>query len=537
MRRTWLLAVLWVAPAWAGEPIPVGSETQLFLDDSGLESSNGVRRVLHQPTKRGPILDEKGASFGLGGGVYLGNIVTRDSSGKFHMLYRYAWDDPSVASLSPHIGEDKAHWFRESVAYATSEDGIHWRKPVLGLVDGPETFRMEGPYKVAATLSKRNNLGVPIDFIYDLNEHGNVSDPARRFLLRVTRKDDTHPFAKVVESAMYYARDWPDFAGDPRWREKLTPIPDARLSPRGFLTLAGYDAAGAVWFQVCQGRVGDWVKGEGRNIVRFSSPDLKQWAGPEVVLSIQADESKDPKDYIEYMDLLAYHVGGAKTGAWLGQMVVFHSDRTNQQYRMPRPFVVWRRGTTELRLVMSRDAGASWHRVGGKQTWMPHHEEDRGYDRLVFAHYPIRVGDELWLYYSAWNGDHLVYNYDGSLFYKDGYLRRAQTARATLRWDGYMSLDADAQEGEVVTKPVVFQGTKLIVNAAAKDGELRAELRDEGGKPIPGFRAADAVPFRGDAVSATIRWKTKKSLATLAGRPVRVSFRLKRCSLYSYRFE
>ena len=167
-------------------------------------------------------------------------------------------------------------------------------------------------------------------------------------------------------------------------------------------------------------------------------------------------------------------------------MVAFHSDRTNQQYRMPRPFVVWRKGTTELRLVISRDAGRTWQRVGGIETWLPHNPEERGYDRLVFAQYPIRVGDELWLYYSGWNGDHLVYNFDGSLYYKNGYIRRARTARATLRWDGYQSLDAGQETGEAVTRPVIFRG-RAHLNAAQRGrssgGTSRFQRQADSGFP------------------------------------------------------
>ncbi len=513
----------------------IGRETQLFLDDFSVDRMTGLERRLHQAVKRGPILDEQGGPFGVGG-VYMGNIVYRDAKGRFHMLYRYPWDDPSVASLHPSIGQDKAHWFRESVAYATSEDGIRWKKPVLGLVEGPASFRKEGPYTVAASVSKKNNLGVPIDFMYDLNAHGNVADPNKHFLLRISRKDDTHPFAKVIESGLYFAKDWPDFAGNPDWRSKLEPIPDGKLSPRGFLTLAGYDEQARVWFQVCQGRVGDWSKREGREIVRYESPDLVHWSGPEVVLPIQPDESKEPGDYVEYMNLDAYRVGGPKTGAWLGQLLIFRSDRTNRQYRMPRSFTVWRKGLTELRLVMSRDAGKTWQRVGGKQVWMTHGNEEHGYDRLVFGHYPIRVGDELWMYFSAWNGDHLAYNYDGSLYYKEGFLRTVTTARATWRWDGYMSLDAGARGGELVTKPLVFDGTGLAVNFEARGGELRAELQDVVGKAIPGYSSADCVPVRGDGVALDVRWRGHDDVGSLAGKTVRAVFRFKDGSLYSYQF-
>jgi len=198
--------------------------------------------------------------------------------------------------------------------------------------------------------------------------------------------------------------------------------------------------------------------------------------------------------------------------------------------------VVWRKGTTELRLVLSRDAGNSWQRVGGKQAWLPPSPEEHGYDRLVFASDPVRVGDELWFYYSAWDGDHLVYNVDGSTYYKDGFLRRVRTARATLRWDGYMSLDAGPDGGEVVTKPVRFAGEELLVNVQATGGELRAELLDEDDRPIPGYRLGDSLPLAGDGIALKVRWCNRQPVATIAGKAVRVRFVLKNAALYSYQF-
>jgi hypothetical protein len=453
------------------------------------------------------------------------------------MLYRYPWDDPSVAPLHPSIGEDKAHWFRELTGYATSADGIRWKKPRLGLGEAPATLRKDGPYTVAATMSKDNNLGAPIDFAYDLQAHGNIADPKKKLLFRVTRKDDTHAFAKVIEQQLAFAEDWPNLTVDPDWKSKLSTIPGGTLSPRGFLTLAGYDDMANVWFQVCQGKVLDWSKREGREIVRYESSDLVHWTGPEVVLPIQPDELKTAKDYVEYMDLDAYRVGGSRTGAWLGQVVIFHSDRSDQQFRMPRPFVVWRKGTTELRLVMSRDAGRTWQRVGGKQVWLPHGEEEHSYDRLVFAQKPLRVGDELWQYYTVYDGDHLVYKFDGSLYYNDGFLRKGRIARATWRWDGYLSVDAGADSGEVVSKPVMFQGNQLRVNLRAPGGELRAELRDAAGKPMRGFTFSDSMPVSGDGLALPVGWRGSAGLSKISGTPVRVAFRLKNAALYSYQFE
>src|SRR3954453_6397701 len=114
------------AASLADQPVPIGAEPQLFLDDFTVARMTGLHRVLHQPVKRGVILGKDGEDFGFGG-VYVGNIVARDRSGRFHMLYRFPWDDPTVSRFTS-IGADKAHWFRESVAYAFSDDGVHWIK-------------------------------------------------------------------------------------------------------------------------------------------------------------------------------------------------------------------------------------------------------------------------------------------------------------------------------------------------------------------------------------------------------------------------
>ena len=523
----------------AGEKsaVDIGSETQLFLDDWVIDRREGLRRTLHQPTKRGLINKADGSDWDRGD-VYHGNIVCRDSSGRFHMTYRYTWSDPSVRSLHANIGDDKAHWFRESIAYATSQDGIHWQQPVLDLVEGPTEFVKQDafPFWVPAGKSKRNNLGCPIDFIYDLHAHGNIADPAKRFLLRVARRNDTHPFAEVVESQMYFAADWPDFVGDRDWKRKLTPIRGGNLSPRGFRTLCGWDHAERAWFATAQDHLHNWIPRGGRDIARMFSPDLVTWKGGQLVLSVAKDESRTPRDWVEYMDLNAYRVGGPKSGAWLGQLNVFHSDRSNSQYKMPgRKDDVCRKGVTEIRLVLSRDAGKTWQRVADKQAWLPHHEQEHGYDRLVFQAQSVRVGDEMWCYYGAWDGDHLTFNRDGSL-YEPGFLRTGRTARATMRVDGHLSLDAGQQPGSVLTRPLRFSGDKLVVNLDAPRGRLRAEMQDESGRPIPGFALADCAATSGNGLALAVQWRGDARLGRLAQRAVRLRLEFAHGSLYSFAF-
>lgn len=516
--------------------LDIGSEPQSFLDDWIVDRMEGLSRTLHQPEKKGLIQEADGRDWERGG-VYPGNSVYRDARGRFHMIYLYLWWDPGVRDLHPYIGEDRAHWFRSATAYATSTDGIRWEKPRIGLIEGPTGFRrVEGfPFEEPIGLSKDNNLGCPIDFVRDLRACGNVNDPARRLLLRATRKEGTHPFAGTLEAEAFFAAEWPDLAHDPDWRGRLTPIEGAQLSPRG--CIAGFDGE---WFAVGQDEPTAWRARGGRDIVRVSSPDLVRWCDPEVVLPIAEDESKDPSDYVEYMDIAAHRVGGPKSGLWLGQLVVFHGDRTSDRYMMPdpggspEPTNVWRKGTTEVRLVTSRDAGRSWRRVCGKQVWLPCHPEDNGYDRLVFAANPVDIGDETWFYYSCWDGDHLCFNRDGSTFYRDR-MRINRTARAVLRRDGYVSLDARGA-GTLVTKPLRFEGSRLLVNVAAPQGLLQVELRDDSDRPLPGFSAEECRPLTGNGVDLPVRWGEGPVALPAAGTPVRLAFHLQNAALYGFRF-
>jgi hypothetical protein len=202
---------------------------------------------------------------------------------------------------------------------------------------------------------------------------------------------------------------------------------------------------------------------------------------------------------------------------------------------MPTIPDVWRKGTTELRLVISRDAGRSWQRVGDRHVWLACHPEPRGYDRLVFSTYPVRVGDEAWFYYCAWNGDHLVFHRDGSLF-EPGFLRTHRTARATLRWDGYLSLDAKNGAGTLLTRPLRFAGRRLVVNLAAPAGKLTAELQDETGRALEGYTASDSLPVSGDGLELPVHWRGREGIAAIGNRPVRLKLHLASGSLYGFRF-
>lgn len=134
----------------------------------------------------------------------------------------------------------------------------------------------------------------------------------------------------------------------------------------------------------------------------------------------------------------------------------------------------------------------------------------------------VIVGDKLHFYCSGRSGtpDH-----------REG---GGSTGLATLRRDGFASLDAGDVEGSMTTQPVTFSGSRLFVNVDAPKGALRVEVLDERGTPIAPFTSVDCVPTSVDSTRTAITWKATNDLKPLAGRRVRFRFTLTNGRLYAF---
>jgi hypothetical protein len=143
---------------------------------------------------------------------------------------------------------------------------------------------------------------------------------------------------------------------------------------------------------------------------------------------------------------------------------------------------------------------------------------------------PVRVGDKLYLYYRGLANRHKPYEGKDEPFRQGGGL-----GLATLRADGFASLNASYDGGRVTTKPFRTHGRQLRVNAKADCGRLRVEVLDGGGQPILGFRKETCQVMQADSVDAPILWRVPTSLADLKDRPLRLRFWLENVRLYAYR--
>jgi hypothetical protein len=106
-----------------------------------------------------------------------------------------------------------------------------------------------------------------------------------------------------------------------------------------------------------------------------------------------------------------------------------------------------------------------------------------------------------------------------------------------MRLDGFVSVNAPLSGGVIITTPLVFKGDKLTLNfASSAAGDIRVEIQDEAGDPLPGFSLDDCPPFFGDTIERTVNWKAGSNVGRLAGKPVRLRFVLRDADLYSFRF-
>jgi hypothetical protein len=125
-----------------------------------------------------------------------------------------------------------------------------------------------------------------------------------------------------------------------------------------------------------------------------------------------------------------------------------------------------------------------------------------------------------------------------SIYSSEGYyVGPCSMRRFTIRLDGFVSVNAGYSGGEMITRPLIFDGRHLLMNySTSAAGSIRVEVHDADGKPIPGYALADCPEMYGDSVAEAVAWKGGNDMGKLAGKPVRLRFVLKDADLYAIQF-
>ena len=240
---------------------------------------------------------------------------------------------------------------------------------------------------------------------------------------------------------------------------------------------------------VCYFRSWETSHGQLRTISRTTSPDFVHWSKPVAM---------DP-------NLPGEHLYTSGTHPYFRAPHIYLA--------LPTRFMPGRGASTDILFMNSRAGATHYARPFTEAFIRPGLDERRWGNRANYA---------------AWR---VVPTADAelSIYVND--------RRYVLRTDGFVSLRGGARGGELLTRPLRFTGGDLHVNySTSAAGSLRAELRDAGNKPLPGYRLRDCEPLVGDHIERVIRWKGARSAAAVADRTVRLRFALQDADLYALRF-
>ncbi len=145
---------------------------------------------------------------------------------------------------------------------------------------------------------------------------------------------------------------------------------------------------------------------------------------------------------------------------------------------------------------------------------------------------PITVGDTHYIYYTGRIAGHKIgIVYERVWTPNDLY---AGVGLATLPLDGFVSMDASEEEGELATRSFSFKGRELHLNMLG--GPLRVELLGPSRHMIPGYSLAEADPISGTHTDVIATWSGRSDLSHLEGKPIKVRFHMRRTQLFSFHF-
>ena len=465
---------------WLENPppvIPIDVGRQLFVDDFLIQTTT-MKRTFHAARKfaDNPVLrpetplETEGVlptACPKSGGVWF------DPADKlFKMWYEAGW--------------------LNALAYAVSEDGIHWQRPDLDV--RPGTNQLVPEFHPDSTT-------VFIDH--------DAADPAQRFKLFIREANgrcDRRGNCMVSADGIHWS----------------APV---KTNPLGDRSTFFYNPFRKKY--VYSIRAGAEKRGRGRNY-RECADFLRgaQWSGEQAVFWAGADKLDLPDPEIGMTPQLYNLDAVAYESLMLGLFEIHLGPENDICARGGFP------KTTELMTAFSRD-GFHWHRPD-RRAFIPAARKpgtwDRGYVQSVGG-ICLVMDDTLWFYYIGFQGDETKLDKSG---FKNGMYANASTGIAILRRDGFASMDAGVKAENLCTRPVTFKGKHLFVNVDAPEGELTVEIRDIDGRPIAPFTSASCLPVCADSTKYEIRWTGADDLSAVSNRPVRLCFNLKNGKLYSF---
>ena len=493
--RSWCLVntitVLLSAGAGHGGQIPPVAavnldEIVLFpFDDQSIPFTHGLRLRLQAGQKQGVVLPlgKKNAPDSDMVEFY-GSLIRVD--GQFRMWYlgrNFSTDDFDVGP------------FR--ICYAVSDDGIHWRKPDLGLVEflGDRHNNLVGLHAGGGQMTAIRAQSVLV-----LHEPDDPN-PERRFKL-VIETEGPHP--PNAASRVFFSPD------GLRWKAwPKNPVITHNLEPSGLIRYNGC-------YYLNAHNINFWDVG--RVLATYISYDFENWTeasnlGFKRSFPKTRVHTGDGKQQV-HMGASLWNRGNVIIGFY--GMWQYPDSGGNLKLHMP------------LGMIVSNDAIHYREPVPDFEIIPAKGEKDGSWPALQQAQAFENVGDKTYAWYSCWD-EYGWANRDRS---NNGGLVRLATWDRDRLGCFYYHFGRAHGEGTApgtssphfVSRPlIVDRGDRVSVNVEglSEDGYLSVELLDERLRPLEGFSGPDAGKVDTSGLREPVPWRGKTILNGF-DRPVRI---------------
>ena len=472
--------------------IPAG-QRQLFLDDLDLAGMQNLRRQMHQPNKKGAVI---WPDLIQGGWISVRTGPAWDPAAGLFKI----WDLTGSEGLMQFAG------------YHESRDGVHWTQPEIGGEYSRDYNGSRANNHVSFALADGRTLG-PNSVVYDPAE----TDPARRFKGMSYHIDHNH---MVIAAS-------PDGI---RWqRLDVPPIPsydefNLSLDPGLHQFIATVKVRGPY----------------GRSHALSTSYDFEHWTDPELIFHADDLDQELARTNIEQRlaNPLLQQPLSVEPAEFAADIYNFAVSRYESRY-IGFPAVFYHTGRDPsgrnhdgfhlIEFTSSTDM-RHWQRQGNRQPFIGPSPLGAGAAdlmQLLPPSFPVLRGDQLWFYYTG-----IKHRTTPAWADRD----QGGVCLATLRRDGFISLDAGEDGGTVTTRSLRLAGNSLYINGhtIASGGEIACELLDASGNAIPGFTRQECASFTGDTVRYQVTWSGATTLPPPSGDSLALRFHLRQASLYSY---
>lgn len=445
---------------------------ELFLDDIMISNTRNIRRQIHPPQAHpeNPIVRREHPWESLHVCLY-GNVMFDESSQRFRMWYNA-------------FGE--SYFKQQMLAYAESNDGVHWTKPMLDVIRLQEK-------KTNILMGLECNLHGPC-VIRNPDPH----DQQRRYLLLFDSYPNWREDAKElgIRGRWCYSAESPDglhwspaqgrpaFAGKADSGQSVVWEPQTQTF-RAYTRQTTQDAFGQ--------RIRIWRLHESKDFVHWSEP----------IELFRADEQDGyPDVQIQQLCVTRYD------GIYIGLLSMFRIAK----YEKTETAIDEGRQVNDIQLITSRD-GIHFTRVADRQLFIPH--ADWG-EFGTFGHRTAQLlvhGDRVFIY-----GDGRTVDSQ-----HESAVPGMEIGVFTMLRDRFVSLSPARMREEALVEltPMVYTNDTLLLNAAVRgSGTIQAEIATfDGFSVIDGFSRSQSVEITGDSLKHELLWRHGNEIYSLDALP------------------